>query len=544
MSFLPAVQQPANGSSTARPSQLASNNSSSYFIFNTDSTYIFDLQYQFVQVDAKGLLSGAQGTNGFTINKNFGYAFTTWSNIVNAVLVDYRTACPEEADAIFQAFPATLTAISPPMIMAAVDGAGNCTWATKFQTVASITQRIPFPSANRVLGNSPVNSFVLYNSSSTAQTVTGDVSAITALASNGSYEIMYFYPNSQALITRIITQAQIDNGNLNGNPNGNEFASLSAGVFSSASNGGIVDLGTIFILIIFPLVIIAIAVHRYKWVFEDAGLAPWNPYNWYLVVTGKYKNLPEYIERRRQAIALRQQRQAQQHAHERPKKVITPECLEEMYPAFDIVSARQAADSSPVGMVAPGGVSRGPIRNQECNICLDEFPRTEDEQARMPTRDAPSAQLDLPQRGPRIVRQLNCGHAFHVDCVDMWLTTNSSLCPTCKTDCDPLTPAPEGQVPEASGEPVEDGSPSNPQVVIDMHHPSPPTASIPSAPTTEPTISLPERAHTEPYRSPGNASSEPTASKNESVTEAPIPPPYGEDVQGSELRSSIKDASP
>lgn len=53
-----------------------------------------------------------------------------------------------------------------------------------------------------------------------------------------------------------------------------------------------------------------------------------------------------------------------------------------------------------------------------CAICLDDF-----------TSAPPS---------PSLVRELPCGHIFHAECVDPFLTTHSSLCPLCKKSSLPV----------------------------------------------------------------------------------------------------------
>ncbi|KAJ2877695.1 hypothetical protein FB639_003650 [Coemansia asiatica] len=60
---------------------------------------------------------------------------------------------------------------------------------------------------------------------------------------------------------------------------------------------------------------------------------------------------------------------------------------------------------------------------QDCIVCLADF--------------APG----------EVVRQLKCGHYFHTQCIDSWLTKQSATCPICKTDLlaalsEPQQPAP------------------------------------------------------------------------------------------------------
>ncbi|GAB5591852.1 hypothetical protein Unana1_06752 [Umbelopsis nana] len=47
-----------------------------------------------------------------------------------------------------------------------------------------------------------------------------------------------------------------------------------------------------------------------------------------------------------------------------------------------------------------------------CAICIEHFVARESE-----------------------VRKLPCGHIFHIECVDPWLTERNGYCPNCKADC-------------------------------------------------------------------------------------------------------------
>ncbi|KAJ1910599.1 hypothetical protein IWQ60_010569 [Tieghemiomyces parasiticus] len=54
---------------------------------------------------------------------------------------------------------------------------------------------------------------------------------------------------------------------------------------------------------------------------------------------------------------------------------------------------------------------KGSTITPPCSICLEDF------------------------EADQSVRVLPCRHAFHMDCVDQWLTTKYSRCPLCKLDC-------------------------------------------------------------------------------------------------------------
>ncbi|CDH48409.1 predicted protein [Lichtheimia corymbifera JMRC:FSU:9682] len=76
-------------------------------------------------------------------------------------------------------------------------------------------------------------------------------------------------------------------------------------------------------------------------------------------------------------------------------------------------AAALASASNPsrrASLVATTGTS-GDLSDAMCVICLDEFSAGE------------------------TVRQLPCGHEYHCECIDPWLTVKSASCPLCKHDC-------------------------------------------------------------------------------------------------------------
>lgn len=58
------------------------------------------------------------------------------------------------------------------------------------------------------------------------------------------------------------------------------------------------------------------------------------------------------------------------------------------------------------------------------------------------------------QSDERLHRIPSCGHTFHIDCIDHWLTTHTT-CPLCRVSLLPATKAPDGQ-PDSEGEAIRD----------------------------------------------------------------------------------------
>ncbi|KAF2100179.1 hypothetical protein NA57DRAFT_73792 [Rhizodiscina lignyota] len=81
-------------------------------------------------------------------------------------------------------------------------------------------------------------------------------------------------------------------------------------------------------------------------------------------------------------------------------------------------AAKTTANISVSVLSAPRASRQQTELQTTCAICLDDF-----------TESQPS---------PSMVRELPCGHIFHAECVDPFLTTHSSLCPLCKKSSLPV----------------------------------------------------------------------------------------------------------
>ncbi|KAJ2367269.1 hypothetical protein IW150_005715 [Coemansia sp. RSA 2607] len=90
---------------------------------------------------------------------------------------------------------------------------------------------------------------------------------------------------------------------------------------------------------------------------------------------------------------------------------------------------------------------------QDCSVCLTDF---------------------VPGDTARI---LCCGHYFHKDCVDAWLTKHSTSCPVCKTDMVAALNLPRRPSPVATAPASPEGSSTNFNAV------SPILPSVPSVPS-------------------------------------------------------------
>lgn len=82
--------------------------------------------------------------------------------------------------------------------------------------------------------------------------------------------------------------------------------------------------------------------------------------------------------------------------------------------ASKIVAARavgakkEEIDGIPTSLVPAAG--RGPTCEARCSICLADYEAGES------------------------LRQPKCGHSFHKDCLDTWLTSKA-VCPICQQNC-------------------------------------------------------------------------------------------------------------
>ena len=82
-------------------------------------------------------------------------------------------------------------------------------------------------------------------------------------------------------------------------------------------------------------------------------------------------------------------------------------------------------EDAPIAAAADAAVEAPP--GDTCAICLDTLEDDDD------------------------VRGLTCGHAYHIACIDPWLTTRRASCPLCKHDYYVPKPKPEGTEDNARG---------------------------------------------------------------------------------------------
>ncbi|KAI8147701.1 hypothetical protein BJV82DRAFT_596591 [Fennellomyces sp. T-0311] len=75
--------------------------------------------------------------------------------------------------------------------------------------------------------------------------------------------------------------------------------------------------------------------------------------------------------------------------------------------AISVENQAETAESS----TSPRRASAADLLDDACVICLDEFSSGD------------------------TVRKLPCGHEYHRECIDPWLTIKSASCPLCKHDC-------------------------------------------------------------------------------------------------------------
>ncbi|RUP47382.1 hypothetical protein BC936DRAFT_145797 [Jimgerdemannia flammicorona] len=86
------------------------------------------------------------------------------------------------------------------------------------------------------------------------------------------------------------------------------------------------------------------------------------------------------------------------------------------------------------------------VKSEGCAICLEDFSVGSDmneEQGKGATVDPQPSQIVVISppailKETERIRVLPCDHGFHVKCIDLWLTTKSTLCPICKWDCSHL----------------------------------------------------------------------------------------------------------
>ncbi|KAI9335043.1 hypothetical protein BD770DRAFT_16337 [Pilaira anomala] len=105
--------------------------------------------------------------------------------------------------------------------------------------------------------------------------------------------------------------------------------------------------------------------------------------------------------------------------------------------AIENIELLQQQSSSPVPQQPPLTTNNDSI-DDACVICLDEFALGEQ------------------------IRKLPCGHEYHCECIDPWLTIKSASCPLCKHDCSLDVPKSETEQQQQQATPPPETPPAPP----------------------------------------------------------------------------------
>lgn len=90
--------------------------------------------------------------------------------------------------------------------------------------------------------------------------------------------------------------------------------------------------------------------------------------------------------------------------------------------------------------------------------------------------------LDPPSGLP--IRFLPCSHAFHAQCVDIWLTEKSAMCPLCRSDCRPEGERGENAAGEEEGQGGEQSGEGGVTVTVTSDNTFVPAGETPTTPAS------------------------------------------------------------